>query len=116
MLIFTVFLKKKIYAFEKSYICFTMQITIASQLSGVFPAIFTPLCSDDPKNLRNSVDFKKMGQMIAKQKSPEEIGAVIDNAYYSGEITLEEAQHLLTYVDGVIDGGVIALLTALMPD
>ena len=64
MLIFTVFLKKKIYAFEKSYICFTMQITKASQLTGVFPAIFTPLCSDDPKNLRNSVDFKKMGQMI----------------------------------------------------
>lgn len=41
-----------------------MQITKASQLTGVFPAIFTPLCSDDPKNLRNSVDFKKMGQMI----------------------------------------------------
>lgn len=59
---------------------------------------------------------KKMGLMIAKQKSPEEIGAEIDKAYYSGEITLEEAQHLLTYVDGVIDGGVIALLTALMPD
>lgn len=59
---------------------------------------------------------KKIGLMIAKQKPPEEISAEIDRAYYSGELTLEETQHLLTYVDGLIDGGVIALLTALMPD
>lgn len=59
---------------------------------------------------------KKTGQMIAKQKPPEEIGAEIDKAYYSGEITLEEAQHLLTYVDGLIDGGIIALLSALIPN
>ena len=41
-----------------------MQITNASQLTGVFPALFTPLKNDDPKNLRNSIDYKKMGQMI----------------------------------------------------
>ena len=41
-----------------------MQITKASQLTGVFPALFTPLKNDDPKNLRNSIDYKKMGQMI----------------------------------------------------
>ena len=35
-----------------------MQITNASQLTGVFPALFTPLKNDDPKNLRNSIDYK----------------------------------------------------------
>ena len=59
---------------------------------------------------------KKMGLMIGSHKPPEEIGAEIDRAYYSGELTLEETQHLLTYVDGLIDGGVIALLSALIPD
>ena len=41
-----------------------MQITKASQLTGVFPALFTPLMNDDPKNLRNSIDYKKMEKMI----------------------------------------------------
>lgn len=41
-----------------------MQITRASQLAGVFPALFTPLKNDDPKCLRNSIDYEKMGQMI----------------------------------------------------
>jgi len=59
---------------------------------------------------------KKMRLMIGKQKPPEEISAEIDRAYYSGELTLEETQHLLTYVDGLIDGGVVALLSALIPD
>jgi hypothetical protein len=59
---------------------------------------------------------KKMGLMIGNHKPPEEISEVIDRAYYSGELTLEETQHLLTYVDGLIDGGVIALLSALLPD
>lgn len=59
---------------------------------------------------------KKMRVMIGSQKPPEEISAEIDKAYYSCDITLEETQHLLTYVDGLIDGGVIALLSAIMPD
>ena len=37
---------------------------------------------------------KKMRTMIAKHKPPEEISAEIDRAYYSGELTLEETQHL----------------------
>ena len=56
---------------------------------------------------------KKMGEMVSRRKPPEEIGAEIDRAYYSGELTLEETQHLLTYVDGLIDGGIIALLAAI---
>jgi len=59
---------------------------------------------------------KRAGLMIGKQKPTKEIIAEIDRAYYSGEITLEETQHLLTYVEGLFDGGVIALLTALLPD
>ena len=41
-----------------------MQITKSSQLTGVFPALFTPLMSDDPKNLYNTIDYKKMALMI----------------------------------------------------
>ena len=59
---------------------------------------------------------KKLGLMIQMCKPSEEISAEIDRAYYSGELTLEETQHLLTYFDGLIDGGIIALLTALMPN
>lgn len=59
---------------------------------------------------------KRAGLMIGKQKPPKEIMAEIERAYYSGELTLEETQHLFTYVDGLFEGGVIALLTALTPD
>jgi len=41
-----------------------MQITKASQIRGVFPALFTPLLKDDPKRLRNSIDFEKAAKMI----------------------------------------------------
>jgi 4-hydroxy-tetrahydrodipicolinate synthase len=41
-----------------------MQITNASQLRGVFPAIFTPLLNDDPKRMRNGIDYAKAAQMI----------------------------------------------------
>ena len=32
-----------------------MHIQNASQLRGVYPALFTPLLNDDPKHLRNSI-------------------------------------------------------------
>ena len=41
-----------------------MHIQNASQLRGVYPALFTPLLNDDPKHLRNSIDYKKAAQMI----------------------------------------------------
>ena len=41
-----------------------MQITHASQLRGVFPAIFTPLLNDDPRCMYNSIDYEKAKQMI----------------------------------------------------
>ena len=37
-----------------------MSITSAQDLVGIFPALFTPILSDDPKRLRNSIDYKKV--------------------------------------------------------
>jgi 4-hydroxy-tetrahydrodipicolinate synthase len=39
-------------------------LTDAAGLRGVFPAIFTPLLNDDPKRLRNSIDYPKAKRMI----------------------------------------------------
>lgn len=41
-----------------------MIIETPQQLQGVFPAIFTPLLRDDPKRLRNSIDYAKAGKII----------------------------------------------------
>ena len=41
-----------------------MHIQNSTQLRGVYPAIFTPLQNDDPKRLRNGIDFKKAALMI----------------------------------------------------
>ncbi len=41
-----------------------MHIQNSTQLSGVYPALFTPLLNDDPKRLRNSIDYAKAAQMI----------------------------------------------------
>ena len=66
------------------------------------------------KGSESYLTFKrKMSEMISRRKPPEEIKAEIDRAYYSGELTLEETQHIITYVDGLIDGGIITLLSAL---
>jgi len=42
----------------------TRSISSAAQLRGVWPALFTPLNSDDPKRLRNSIDYAKAKVMI----------------------------------------------------
>jgi 4-hydroxy-tetrahydrodipicolinate synthase len=39
-------------------------ISSAKELSGVFPALFTPLKNDDPARLRNSVDYDKAKRII----------------------------------------------------
>jgi 4-hydroxy-tetrahydrodipicolinate synthase len=39
-------------------------ITTARELAGVFPAVFTPLKDDDPKRLRNSIDYEKAKRII----------------------------------------------------
>jgi 4-hydroxy-tetrahydrodipicolinate synthase len=42
----------------------TRSISSASQLKGVWPALFTPLKADDPKRLRNSIDYDKAKLII----------------------------------------------------
>ena len=39
-------------------------ISRASELHGVWPALFTPLKADDPKRLRNSIDYDKAKSII----------------------------------------------------
>jgi 4-hydroxy-tetrahydrodipicolinate synthase len=39
-------------------------IASASELAGVFPALFTPLKDDDPSRLRNSIDYDKAKRII----------------------------------------------------
>lgn len=39
-------------------------VRTAAELQGVYPALFTPLLADDPKRLRNSIDFEKAKRMI----------------------------------------------------
>lgn len=39
-------------------------ISTAAELRGVWPALFTPLRDDDPKRLRNSIDYDKAGSII----------------------------------------------------
>ena len=82
-----------------------MQITNASQLTGVFPALFTPLKNDDPKNLRNSIDYKKMGAMIDDVIANGASG-VLPAVTTGQSATVSPQQHLdvikftLDYVDG----------------
>lgn len=41
-----------------------LTLSDAEGLRGVFPALFTPLKADDPKRLRNSIDFDKARRII----------------------------------------------------
>lgn len=82
-----------------------MQITKASQLVGVIPALFTPLKNDDPKNLRNSIDYKKLGQMIDDQINAHVTG-ILPVGTTGQSATVTHKQHLdvikftLDYVNG----------------
>ena len=83
----------------------TMQITKASQLTGVFPALFTPLMNDDPKCLRNSVDYKKMEKMI-DDLIASGVSGILPVGTTGQSATVTHKQHLdiikftLDYVDG----------------
>lgn len=82
-----------------------MQITNASQLRGVFPALFTPIKDDDPKHIRNSIDFKKLGQIIDDVIAQGAAG-VLPAVTTGQSATISPSQHLdiikftLDYVDG----------------
>jgi 4-hydroxy-tetrahydrodipicolinate synthase len=84
-----------------------MQILQASQLHGVFPALFTPLLDDDSKHLRNSIDFKKMEKMIDDVIAAG-VHGIVPVGTTGQSATVTHAQHLdiirftLDYVDGRI--------------
>ena len=82
-----------------------MQITKSSQLTGVFPALFTPLMSDDPKNLYNTIDYKKMALMI-DDLIESGVSGIVPVGTTGQSATVTHKQHLdiikftLDYVNG----------------
>jgi 4-hydroxy-tetrahydrodipicolinate synthase len=80
-------------------------IATAAELRGVFPALFTPLKADDPKRLRNGIDYEK-----AKAIIDDLVAAGVDGLVPVGTTgqspTVSHQQHLdfirftLDYVDG----------------
>lgn len=84
---------------------YTMQITNSSQLTGVFPAIFTPLKKDDPKNLYNSIDYDKLASMIddlieVGVSGIVPVGTTGQSATVTQKQHLEIVKFVLDYVDG----------------
>ncbi len=82
-----------------------MQITTSSQLRGVFPALFTPLKSDDPLCLYNSIDYEKTKKMIddlieAGVHGFAPVGTTGQSATLSTEQHLDFIKFVLDYVDG----------------
>ncbi len=82
-----------------------MQMTKSSQLTGVFPALFTPLMSDDPKNLYNTIDYKKMALMI-DDLIESGVSGIVPVGTTGQSATVTHKQHLdiikftLDYVNG----------------
>ena len=82
-----------------------MAIRSAKDLHGVYVALFTPLKDDDPKNLRNSIDYKKMGRMIDDLVAVG-VSGILPVGTTGQSATVTHAQHLdvvrftLDYADG----------------
>ena len=82
-----------------------MQITNASQLRGVFPALCTPLKDDVHTNPRNSIDYKKMEKMIDDLIAAG-VSGILPVGTTGQSATVTHKQHLdiikftLDYVDG----------------
>ncbi|MGL1900589.1 MAG: dihydrodipicolinate synthase family protein [Fibrobacterales bacterium] len=70
-----------------------MIIEHAHQLEGVFTALFTPLKSDDPKRLNNSIDFDKSKTMIDDLINAG-ITGIVPSGTTGQSATLSNAQHL----------------------
>jgi len=84
-----------------------MQITVSSQLCGVFPALFTPLKNDDHRCLYNSIDYEKAKKMIddlieAGIHGLVPMGTTGQSATISSEQHLDFIKFTLDYVDGRI--------------
>jgi 4-hydroxy-tetrahydrodipicolinate synthase len=80
-------------------------VTHANELEGVFPALFTPLLRDDPKCLRNRIDYAKAQSMI-----DDLVGAGVNGLVPVGTTgqspTLSPAEHVdfVCFVAEYLDG------------
>lgn len=80
-------------------------ISTAAELRGVWPALFTPLKNDDPKRLRNSIDFDKAKSMIddliaAGVSGLVPVGTTGQSPTVSPEQHLEMIRFTVDYVGG----------------
>ena len=80
-------------------------ISSASQLKGVWPALFTPLKADDPKRLRNSIDYDKAKSIIddlvaAGVTGLVPVGTTGQSPTVSHEQHLDMIRFTVDYVDG----------------
>jgi len=83
----------------------TRTIGNASELGGVFPALFTPLCDDDPKRLVNSIDYSKAKQMIddlvaAKVAGLVPVGSTGQSPTLSHRQHIDFVRFVAEYLDG----------------
>lgn len=80
-------------------------ISTAAELRGVWPALFTPLKADDPKRLRNSIDYDKAKQIIddviaAGVTGIVPVGTTGQSPTVSPEQHLDMIRFTVDYVDG----------------
>jgi 4-hydroxy-tetrahydrodipicolinate synthase len=82
-------------------------INTAAQLRGVWPALFTPLKNDDPKRLRNSIDYAKAKVMIddliaAGVDGLVPVGTTGQSPTVSPEQHLDMIRFTVDYADGSV--------------
>lgn len=80
-------------------------ISTASELKGVWPALFTPLKADDPKRLRNTIDYDKAKTIIddlvaAGVTGLVPVGTTGQSPTVSHEQHLDMIRFTVDYVDG----------------
>src|SRR5690606_14262819 len=80
-------------------------ISTASELHGVWPALLTPLKADDPKRLRNSIDYDKAKVLIddliaAGVTGLVPVGTTGQSPTVSHEQHLDMIRFTVYYVDG----------------
>ncbi len=84
---------------------FKKSIASGSELKGVFPALFTPLNNDDPKRLRNSIDYAKAKHII-DDLIAEGVNGLVPVGTTGQSPTVSSKQHLdfirftVDYVEG----------------
>jgi 4-hydroxy-tetrahydrodipicolinate synthase len=68
-------------------------ISSAAQLRGVWPALFTPLNSDDPKRLRNTIDYAK-AKLLIDDMIAEGVSGIVPVGTTGQSPTVSTEQHL----------------------